>query len=44
MPRSMGMSPAEAIASTKLLTLAQAKIAIATADPGPSFAGVGGAS
>jgi hypothetical protein len=37
-------SPAEAIASTKLMTLGQAKIAVAKADPGPSFAGVGGAS
>ena len=37
-------SPAEAIASTKLMTLAQAKTAIAKADTGPSFAGVGGVS
>ena len=37
-------SPAEAIASTKLMTLAQAKTAIAKADTGPSFTGVGGAS
>ena len=37
-------SPTEAIASTKLMTLGHAKIAVAKADPGPSFAGVGGAS
>ena len=37
-------SPAEAIASTKLMALSQAKTAIAKADTGPSFAGVGGAS
>jgi hypothetical protein len=36
-------SPAEAIASTKLMTLGQAKIAVAKAGLGPSFAGVGGA-
>ncbi len=37
-------SPAEAIASTRLMTLAQARFAVAKADPSPSFAAAGGAS
>jgi hypothetical protein len=44
MANSGKISPAEAIASTKLMTMSLWKSTVAKADPGPRFAGAGGAS